>query len=540
MSVLRKLALTTATGAMCLTGVSPAFASSHREAPNIAKTPKLDNTDFYMFRSYEPGRDQFVTIIANFYPDQSPVSGPNYFVMDPDALYEIHIDSNGDAREDLTYSFDFGNMLRNNNAGITLNVGGTDVAIPLRKVGQITSANDPEQNELETFTITQITGDRRSGTRAAIANAAGGGTTFAKPIDYIGQKTLPDYAAYANSFIYNITVPGCSVAGRAFVGQREEAFAINLGETFDLVNYVPIEGASAPFANDTGGFPGGIRQSRNNDDLIGKKNVTSIALELPISCLRGSGNGVIGGWSTASIPQARINDPTPNYAAPNVNGGAYVQVSRLGMPLVNELVIGLRDKDLFNAAEPMGDAALGTYVTNPTFPAILDVLFRAPVNTTLGTNIANLAPNNFPRNDLVAAFLTGIRTLNQQATVTPSEMVRLNTAVPVTPRAAQSRFGVAGDDLAGFPNGRRPGDDVADIVLRVAMGRLCHPVPINGVQTDLGLCTPANAPVGTVAFTDGAPVSARDLQNAFPYLNTPIPGSPRTALNARAAVPAQP
>ncbi len=537
MFLLSKLSLTTATGVLCLAGIAPALASSHREGPNIAKTPKIDNTDLYMFRSYEPGREEFVTIIANFYPDQSPGSGPNYFVMDPDALYEIHIDNDGDAAENLTYSFRFSNMLRNANNGITLNIGGKDMPIPLRKIGPINAPEDANQNELETYTITQITGDRRSGTRASIAGPAG--ATLTKPIDYVGRKTLPDYAGYANRFIHNITVPGCG-AGRAFVGQRAEAFAINLGETFDLVNYVPIEGDSAPFAADGRGFPGGIKQSRNNDDLIGKKNVTSIALELPISCLKGAGNGVIGAWSTASLPQARLLDPTPTYPAPVIQGGAYVQVSRLGMPLVNELVIGLSKKDLFNAAEPPGDAALGDFVTNPTFPAILNALFRGPVNATLGTSFTDLAPNNFPRNDLVATFLTGIKTLNQLSKVTPSEMLRLNTAVAPTPRATQSTFGVAGDDLAGFPNGRRPGDDVTDIVLRVAMGRLCHPVPINGVPTDLGLCTPANAPVGTVSFTDGAPVSARDLQNVFPYLNTPLPGSPKAALNAAATVPAQP
>lgn len=540
MSMLKKLALTTATGAMCVTAIAPAYASSHREAPNITKLRKVDNTDFYMFRSYEPGRDQFVTIIANFQPSQFPGDGPNYFTMDPDALYEIHIDNDGDAVENLTYSFRFTNALRNNNNGIALNIGGKDVPIALRHIGQITAADDPDLNEIETYSVTQITGDRRSGTRANIANASGGGTTFTKPFDNSGNKSLPAYATYANQFLYNVTVPGCSVAGRMFVGQRAEAFAINLSETFDLVNYVPIEGDSAPFANDGGGFPGGIRQSRMNDDLVGKLNVTSIALELPISCLRGTGNGVIGAWSTASLPQARLLDPTPTYAMPTVQGGAYVQVSRLANPLVNELVIGLSKKDVFNAAEPMGDAALADFVTNPTFPAILDVLFRAPVNMTLGTNIPNLAPNNFPRNDLVATFLTGIRTLNQQGRVTPSEIMRLNTAIMPTPRATQRNLGVVADDLAGYPNGRRPGDDATDITLRVAMGRLCHPVPINGVQTDLGLCTPANAPTGTVAYTDGAPVTARDLQNVFPYLNTPIPGSPRTVRTAVAAQPAQP
>ncbi len=539
MSTLRKLALGTAAGAMCVIPSGATIASSHREAPNISKYPKVDNTDFYMFRSYEPGREDFVTIIANFQPIQFPGSGPSYFTMDPDALYEIHIDNDGDAVENLTYSFRFTNSLRGGN-GIALNIGGKDVTVPLRAVGPITAPEDPNQNELESYTVTQISGDRRSGTRASITNSAGGGTSFPKPIDNIGNKTVPTYEAYANQFMYNVSVPGCSAGGRMFVGQREEAFAFNLGETFDLVNYVPIEGDSAPFANDGGGFPGGITQSRENDSLVGEYNITSIALELPISCLTGSGNGVIGAWSTASLPQARILDPTPTYSMPTVDGGAFVQVSRLGMPLTNEVVIGLNRKDLFNAAEPMGDAALADFVTNPTFPAILDSLFRGPVNATLGTNIANLAPNNFPRNDLVATFLTGITSLNRQARVTASEMLRLNTAIAPTPRASQKNLGVVADDLAGFPNGRRPGDDIIDIVLRVAMGRLCHPVPINGTPTDLGLCKPENAPVGNVPFTDGAPISARDLRPGFPYLNTPIPGSPNSARDAAAAKPAQP
>ena len=170
---------------------------------------------------------------------------------------------------------------------------------------------------------------------------------------------------------------------------------------------------------------------------------------------------------------------------------------------------------------------MADYVTNPTFPAILDVLFRAPVNATLGTNFANLAPTNFPRTDLVATFLTGIASLNQLKTVTASEMLRLNTGVTPTPRGSQSPLGVVGNDLAGFPNGRRPGDDTVDIVLRVAMGRLCHPVPIAGKDTDLGLCKPSDAPTGLVAYTDGAPSSSLGVSNAFPYLTPPLRGAPR-------------
>lgn len=520
--------LASAISLVALVSGVPAFGSSHREAPNITKMPKVDGTDFYMFRSYEPGRSGFVTLIANYEPLQGPGDGPNYYTLDPDAVYEIHIDNNGDAVEDLTYQFKFQNTL-NGDTGIALDVGGKSVKIPLRAIPEVGKrADDPQQNEYEAYRVFQVTGDARSGTKAAITYD-GNRDLFRKPIDNIGTKTVPNYPNYAKQFIYDIDIPGCSVKGRVFVGQRAEAFAVNLGPIFDSANLVPIEGDSAPGAGDGGGFPGGITQNRANDELVGKKNVTSLALELPISCIKGSGNGVIGAWTTASLPQARILDPTPTYPAPSVSGGAYVQVSRVGMPLVNELVIGLAQKDLFNSAEPKGDSALADYVTNPTFPAIVNLLFKTAVNTTLGTNIADLAPSNFPRNDLVATYLTGFVGVNQMATVTPSEMVRLNTGINPTPRATQSAFGVAGDDLAGFPNGRRPGDDVVDITLRVAMGRLCYPVPVNGKNTDLGLCVPANAPVGNVPFTDGAPLSAMDVGNAFPYLNSPIPGAPLSA-----------
>ena len=196
------------------------------------------------------------------------------------------------------------------------------------------------------------------------------------------------------------------------------------------------------------------------------------------------------------------------------------------MPLVNELVIGLPQKDLFNAVKPTADGALADYITNPTYPAILDMLFRAPVRATIGGS-GSIAPTNFPRNDLVATFLTGIATLNQMSSVTASEMLRLNTAVNPTPQASQQPLGVVADDLAGFPNGRRPGDDVVDIVLRVAMGRLCHPIPINGRATSLGLCQPSDASTGTAAYTDGAPSNANNILNRFPYLNLPLRGSPR-------------
>jgi len=503
-----------------------ASGSSHREAPNIARWPTLDSTDFYLFNSYEPGRDGYVTLLANYIPLQQPYGGPNYFAMDAAGLYEIHVDNDGDARENLTFQFQFTNRLANDNRGIKLNVGGPQVAVPLKNVGGVSAADSSALNFRESYKVTLVRGDRRRG-NASPVTGANGGTVFGKPYDFVGTKTfgsVANYKTYANSFIYTVNIPGCNMPGRVFVGQRKEGFAVNLGPVFDLVNFVPVEGDSAPGAGDGGGFPGGIRQSRANNQ-VDNANVTSIALELHKDCLKGSGNGVIGGWTSASLRQARLLNPLPTFSRPEVDGGPWIQVSRLGMPLVNELVIGLPDKDRFSASEPRFDGQFGTYVTNPTLPALLDALFRGAVNQTLGTNIPNLAPNNLPRNDLVTAFLTGFPGVNQLSTVTASEMTRLNTAIAAAPAGSQSNFGVAGGDLAGFPNGRRPGDDTVDIALRVVMGRLCYPLTIGGNSVDLGLCTAANAPVGNVPFTDGAPVSAADFDTTFPYLTTPLPGA---------------
>jgi hypothetical protein len=196
-------------------------------------------------------------------------------------------------------------------------------------------------------------------------------------------------------------------------------------------------------------------------------------------------------------------------------GGAWAQVSRVGMPLVNEVVIGLKDKDRFNASQPFQDGQFADYVTNPTLPALVELLFGSA-----GVR----APTNFPRNDLVTAFLTGVPGLNKPANVTPSEMLRLNTAITPVDRAAQNRLGVLGGDVAGFPNGRRPGDDVVDIELRVAMGVLCtldNPAVFG--------CRPADAPAGAIHFTDGAFLDATAIGATFPYLAQPIPGSPNGA-----------
>lgn len=494
-----------------------AFASSHREAPAITRAPAVDSTDFYIFNSYEPGRAGYVTLLADYLPLQDPYGGPNYFALDPNALYEIHVDNDGDAKEDLTFQFRFTNKLANNGQGLQLGIGGSQVAVPLKNIGPISANDSTALNFNESYTLTLVRGDRRKGQSAAVTNTVDGTATFGKPYDYIGTKTFGNaqaYQTYANKFLYTVSIPDCGMPARVFVGQRKEPFAVNLGRVFDLVNLVPVDGTA---------FPGGIMQDPANNQ-IGDKNITTLALEVHSSCLKGSGNGVIGAWTSASLRQARILNPRPTFTKPEVSGGAWTQVSRLSNPLVNEVVIGIPDKDRFNASQPKDDGQFATYVTNPTLPALLDALFRGAVNSTLGTAFTNIAPSNLPRDDLVTAFLTGFPGVNQLAKVTPSEMMRLNTAIAATPAAQQSTFGVAGGDLAGFPNGRRPGDDVTDLALRVVMGRLCYPVPVNGTPTDLGLCKPADAPVGNAPFTDGAPVTAADFDTAFPYLRTPLSG----------------
>ena len=489
--------------ALCATFAGlPVQASSHREAPFITSTPKVDGTDLYLFSSYEPGREGYVTLIANYLPLQAPYGGPNYFMLDPDALYEIHIDNDGDAREDITFQFRFQNKLN----GVTLPIGDKNVAIPLIQAGQVTDVKSPSLNVTETYTVEMMRGDRRAGARAPLTHAAGGGATFDKPVDNIGTKTIPDYAGYAAKHVYNVNVPGCSAPGKLFVGQRKEAFAVNLGTIFDLVN-APVSVITDPAL---------INAAPNTID---DANVTTLALEVHKSCLTNGAEPVIGAWTTASLRQGRLLDPRPKagHATTAIPGGAWAQVSRLGMPLVNEVVIGLPDKDRFNSAKPKDDAQFADYVTNPTLPALLEIALGLP----------GIAPKNLPRTDLVTTFLTGIGGLNQPANVTPSEMLRLNTGIAPTPEAMQSRLGVAGGDNAGFPNGRRPKDDVVDISLVAVMGGLCM---LNGDGNGLGLgadCKPANVPLGETSLKlhDAVDQAVVPLLPKFPYLFTPTPGA---------------
>ena len=456
-----------------------ALASSHREAPSIAGLPRLDGTDFYMFRSYEPGRSAYVTFIANYIPLQDPYGGPNYFNLDPNAVYKIHVDNDGDADSDLSFEFNFKTIEKN----FTVNANGVKTATPLILAGRV-DATGANLNVQQTYTLTLV----RHGRREILRNETLGGEVFLKPADNIGTKAIPDYDDYARSFIYEVSIPDCSAPARVFVGQRKDGFVVNLGEVFDLVNLNPV----------------GPRDGEPN--TISDKNVTSLALEVPIGCLTRGKDPVIGGWTTASL---RDDDH-------------WKQVSRLGMPLVNELIIGLPDKDKFNASRPVDDGQFLHYVTNPFLPVLLNSLFG---------NAAVMPAS--PRNDLVAAFLTGVKGLNQPLKVTPGEMLRLNTSIQPSPPPAQNDLGVLGGDLAGFPNGRRPYDDVVDITLRVAEGALCGAIGNCGAET--------SDPNHGLPYTDGARAAGPDAAHAhvtgeikaadtylpiFPYLNTPLPGSP--------------
>jgi hypothetical protein len=439
-----------------------AIGSSHREAPLVTETPKVDGTDFYMFRSYENNRGGFVTFLANYQPLQDPYGGPTYFQMDPDALYVINIDNDGDALADQAYYFRFFNKIK----GLTVPVGGKDIKVPLVNIGPFGSTRAQEANRNLTESYVVVTQKRGESPKIAKNISRFGDVRFIKPFSNIGNKSIPNYAAYSDRQIARIEIDGCAQEGRVFAGQRNDGFKINLGEVFDLINTNPV----------------GPRNGER--DILADKNVTTLALELPIDCVVGD-SAIIGAWTTAFYPNRRT--------------GSMEQASRLAAPLVNEVVIGLPDKDTYNASDPSNDSQFANYVTNPSLPILIQKLFGVK------------APTKYPRTDLVAVFLTGVNGLNKPASVTPAEMMRVNLAIDPKTAANQNSLGVLGGDLAGYPNGRRPGDDVVDISLRVLMG---------------ALLPAADAPDGQLPYTDGAIIRATDFRNTFPYLNTAIPGSP--------------
>lgn len=462
---------------------APLLASSHREAPLIAMDQFADNTDVYAFRSTEAGRSGFVTLIANFIPFQVPSAGPHFYPFDPTVLYEIKIDNNGDGVEDVGYQFQFTTQIANPNTVLGLNAVNQD--------GVIGSLTDPDYNQVQTYTVTRT--DRGAGRRGRVI-AAG----LRTPPDNVGPRVTPNYeTALAQPAIYNL--PG---GGRVFAGQRDESFFIDVGGTFDGLNFRSL------------GATGGV-------DNLRTLNIKTIAIEVPIQELTRSravpasptaADAVIGIWSTASRRSTRViqNDGTRNTA------GNFQQISRLGNPLVNEVVIPLGLKDAFNSLPPTGDAIAVPVVLDPELPKLIQTVFA--LYGDFNGNRANINIPSAPRNDLAQIFALGIPvnavtgpnyTTVIQGTDGPHEYLRLNTAIP--PSATPNSLGLLGGDVAGFPNGRRVFDDVTDIALRAVLGG----TPF----------TPATNVAPNNSIGDGVAANFEGFLTRFPYLQTPNPGN---------------
>ena len=412
-------------------GLGPlaATASSHREAPLISGLPQYDNTDTYVFRS--PENQKTVTLVANWIPFEEPAGGPNFYPWATDARYDIHVDNNADAKPDVTFRWTFKDHYVSKNTF-------------LAATGPVTSLADKNLNAYQTYKLVRINKAGKSKTivrkkRVAPSN--------------IGSASMPDYAKLRQQAT---TSPAKNV--KSFVGQAEDSFFLDL-RIFDLL------------------YGGDLSQV--GDDTLAGFNVNSVALQIPRKMVAKKGNvkknPIIGVWSTTSKKSTN---------------GKYVQVSRLGNPLVNEVVLPLKVKDAFNASKPTQDVAALKYVTNPEVPKLIEAVYGIKAPAT-------------PRNDLVSVFLTGVKGLNMpKGKITPSEQIRLNMSTPVT--ANPNRLGVIGGDVQGFPNGRRLGDDVVDIELQVLEGELV------GSANDLG---------------DGVDGNDAAFSNTFPYLALPASGS---------------
>ncbi len=421
----------------------PGHASSHREAPLISGDPQADATDVYAFVS--PDAPDTVTLIASYIPFENPQGGPNFYRFGDNVLYEIKIDNTGDGIEDITYQFRFTSQTRNPNTF-------------LYNTGPIRSLDDANRNLSQTYTLTRLDGTRTTLTA---------GPMLTMP-DNVGAASTPNYGGFGSG-VYEYTEANGG-RGRVFAGQTDDAFFLDL-RVFDLLY--------------------GANLSEAGTDSLAGYNVHSIAIQVPRAALR-AGSPVIGIWTTASRPTT-----TTRAAGSETSTGPFVQVSRLGMPLVNEVVIPVGQKDRWNGSRPSEDGQFGTYVTDPEVPKLLQLIYGIPAPAT-------------PRNDLVQVFLTGVPGLNQPPGVRPAEMLRLNTDVLPTP--SPHRLGVLGGDLQGFPNGRRLTDDVLDIVEQAAVGALL------GVRTELG---------------DGVDRNDLPFRSSFPYIAQPSPGSLPWKLNPR-------
>jgi len=449
--------------------------SSHREAPEISKDPVADSTDVYAFVS--PDKPDTVTLIANYVPLQLPAGGPNFYEFGDDVLYEIHIDNNGDGRAEISYQFRFSTQV-------------SDPDTFLYNTGPIESINSPNWNRKQFYDVAVVNG---GGARML-------GAGLACPPCNIGPLSTPGsfYPGIAASAVHSLG-GGISV----FAGQRAEAFYVDLGAIFDLGDLRPFANLHATF-----GLPGLPKAPGVN--ATNHLNVHSIAIQVPISAVTVSGHPTIGVWTTASRQRVTLWDADHGE---NVNAGPWRQVSRLGNPLVNEVIIPLGKKDLWNSLPPADDKQFAGYVANPGLAGLLPVLYPG-----VFPNLAALVKSGKPRADLEAILLTGIPAgiipgfTNSTGSVL-ADMLRLNTKVP--PAKNPNMFGLLGGDPAGFPNGRRVADNVVAIELRAIAG-VTYPLIDKNFKPD--------AAAGLL--TDGltaASVSASPL-GQFPYLGLPYSG----------------
>ncbi len=471
--------------------------SSHREAPEISKDPVADSTDVYAFVS--PDRPDRVTLIANYIPLQAPDGGPNFYEFGDDVLYEIHIDNNGDALADITYQFQFTSEITNPNTF-------------LYNTGPIQHLGDPNWNRRQTYSVTLLASGQAPQLLASGVPC---------PPCNIGPLSTPNYERLVDEAV-TVIAPRTTV----FAGQRAEGFYVDLGAVFDLGDLRPFEQDHTTF-----GLSGtGLGHMAAGVNSTAGVNVHSIAIQVPIAELTADGRrpksvtsptAVLGVWTTASRQKARVFEGTPGA---NVNSGPFTQISRLGNPLVNEVLIPMAAKDVWNSLPPNLDSQFAKYVANPELAGLLPVLYPG-----VFPQLAAFNQTAAPRADLLAILLTGIPAgvvagFQNFTGPTQADMLRLNVAVPPA-TSATSNLGLVGGDPAGFPNGRRVFDDVATIELRAIAGATL-PLVDPSFKPDAA----AGAPTGAISMgltsgpTDLTAMGTENYLGAFPYLGTPISG----------------
>jgi uncharacterized protein DUF4331 len=464
--------------------------SSHREAPEISKDPVADNTDVYAFVS--PDSPDTVTLISNFVPLQDPPGGPNFFEFGDDVLYSIYIDNDGDGLPEISYVFNFSTQLRDPNTF-------------LYNTGPITSLDSPNWNKRQFYEVARVDGDDT--TAYGTARAEGSrlrartlGERLACPPCNIGPRSTPNYAALGQAAVHELP-DGVKV----FAGQRTDGFYVDLGSTFDLADLRPFQNLHLIPTPAAAGV-----------DATKTLNIHTIALQIPISQLTSGGSApkdplgssaTIGVWSAASRRKVRVINGAEG--EPSSETGPWTQVSRLGNPLFNEVIVPLGRKDSWNSSYPVDDAAFVQYVEKPELGKLLPVLYPK-----VFPNLAALAK---PRADLVAILLTGLPKgvvpgFQNYTGKVQADQLRLNVAIPPT-KSNPSRFGLLGGDAAGFPNGRRVFDDVVSIELRAIAG-------FTFALVDKTYKPDAAAGV----LTEGLVPAANRYQESFPYLAAPLDG----------------